>query len=234
MPRTDRACILRRCLLILPLLLPLLLGACDSGPAPNADFPPLSYDYLGKLRLSVATIDMDNEFAKQGGGDPDVAALAPVQPADALMRMAQDRLLVSGTSGHAVFVIEDASLIRAPGGFAGTLVVRLDVSTSDGIKSGFAEARVSRTYSAPDTSDAGTKAALYDLVKLMMSDMNVEFEYQVRHKLRDYLQLNEGTAPAPPPVQTQDLNTGAPVPGTDAPPPMTLTPPPPPPAQPAD
>jgi hypothetical protein len=217
---------------MLLLLILLVLGACDSGSPPAPDFPPLTYDYLGKLHLSVASIDVDNEFAAKGGGNPDVAALAPVQPADALIRMAQDRLVASGNGGHAVFVVEDASLARAPGGFAGTLAVRLDVSTSDGIKSGFAEARVARTYSNPDTSDTGTKAALYQLVKLMMADMNVEFEYQVKHKLRDYLQPDDGIAPAPPPVQTQDLNTGAPPPAppTTATQPMSLAPP----AQPAD
>ncbi len=240
MSPTDRAAhpILRRSLLAL-VLVPFLLSACDTPPPARTDFPPLSFDYLSKLRLSVATIDVTNEAAKLGGGDPALMALAPVQPADALIRMEQDRLLASGTSGHAVFVIADASLARAPGGFEGTMHIRLDVSTSDGTKSGFAEARVNRTYSTSDTSDSGTKAALYDLVKLMMGDMNVEFEYQVKHKLRDYLQLNDGAAPAPPPVETQDLNTGAPVPGTDsasppapAPtPPQTLAPPP---AQPAD
>ncbi len=244
MPPTDRAknAILRRSLLAL-VLGPLLLAACDTSPPAPTEFPPLTFDYLSKLRLSVATIDVTNEAATQGGGgDPDLAALAPVAPADALTRMEQDRLLAFGTSGHAVFVIEQASLARVPGGFGGTMRVRLDVSTSDGTKSGFAEAQVSRTYSTADTSDAGTKAALYDLVKLMMADMNVEFEYQVKHKLRDYLQL-DGAAPAPPPVESQDLNTGAPVPAPDAAPapapdaapaptpPQTLAPPP---AQPAD
>lgn len=226
MPPTDRAArpILRRSLLAL-VLVPLVLSACDTPPPPRTDFPPLTFDYLSKLRLSVATIDVDNEAAKLGGGDPALMALAPVQPADALMRMEQDRLVASGTSGHAVFVIDDASLVRVPGGLQGAMHISLDVMTSDGTKSGFAEAQVSRTYSGTDTSDAGTRAALYDLVKLMMGDMNVEFEYQVKHKLRDYLQPDDGAAPAPPPVESQDLNTGAPVP------PPAPTPPP---AQPAD
>ncbi len=99
--------------------------------------------------------------------------------------------------------------------------VRLDVTTSDGAKSGFAEARVNRTYSGADTSDAATRAALYELVKLMMRDMNVEFEFQVKRRLRDYLQTEDSTAPAPAPVQSQDLNTGAPAPGgAPAPAPM--------------
>jgi len=209
-------CVPRRRLLGLSLLVPLLLAACSDTPPPPTDFPPLVYDYLSKLRLTVATIDIDNAFARLDTADPaHVEAMAPVQPAETLRRMAQDRLIPAGSSGHAVFVIEDASLMQMPGGFQGAMHVRLDVSTSDGAKGGFAEAQVSRTYTTTDTSDAGTRAALYDLVKLMMRDMNVEFEYQVKHQLRDDLQPGDQIAPAPPPVQTQDLNTGAPVPPTD-------------------
>ena len=43
---------------------------------------------------------------------------------------------------------------------------------------------------------------LYDMTKAMMSDMNVEFEYQLRHNLKDYL-----TSPAAPdtPVEQAPL-----------------------------
>ena len=36
-----------------------LLAGCDSPPPP-VDYPPLRYDYLPKLRLNVASIDIDN------------------------------------------------------------------------------------------------------------------------------------------------------------------------------
>jgi hypothetical protein len=206
------------------LALPLLLAACETAAPPPTDFPPLTYGYLSKLRLNVATVDIEDSVTAEGSDPQHVEALAPVRPVDALRQMAQDRLLPAGTAGHAVFIIQDASLLRAPGGFAGTMHVRLDISTSEGAPSGFADARVSRTYATSDTSEAGTRAALYDLVKLMMSDMNVELEYQVKHQLRDYLQPGDQTAPPPPPVQMQDLNTGTPmpatpIPGTDQPPP---------------
>ena len=235
MPLTDRADAApgptRRlfALMLAPLLLsPLLLGGCDDQPPPPV-YPPLSFDFLPKLRLSVATIDIDDAFSKLGTAEREhVEEFAPMRPVDALRLMARQRLIPAGSNGHAVFVIEDASLLRVPGGFEGTMHVRLDVSTSDGAKSGFAEARVSRTYTTPDTSDAGTRAGLYQLVKLMMGDMNVELEYQVKHQLRDYLQTGDGTAPPPPPVQTQDLNTGA---APLAPDPTSVPPAPPAPAQ---
>jgi hypothetical protein len=207
---------------LLGLLAPLLLAACDDSPPVRTDFPPLTYDYLGKLKLLVGTIDIDDAFSRRDTATTEhVENLAPVQPDAALARMARDRLIPAATSGHAVFVIEDASLTRAPGGFAGAMYVRLDVSTSDGTKAGFAEARANRTFNSTDPSDAGTRAALYELVKLMMSDMNVEFEYQVKRRLRDYLQTDDNTAPPPVPVQSQDLNPGTPAQASDpAPAPM--------------
>jgi len=210
----------------IPMLLPaLLLGSCESPPPPPR-YAPLNYDYLSKIRLMVATLDIDNAFTKTGTAEQEhVEDLAPQQPADLLGLMARERLVVSGASGHAVFVIEDASLTRAPGGFAGSMAVRLDISTSDGAKSGFAEAKVSRTYQTEDTSFDGTKAALYQLEKLMMDDMNVEFEYEVRHKLHDYLQPGDGAAPPPAPVQSQDLSPAPPppadLPAVAVPPPPT-------------
>jgi hypothetical protein len=226
--RENRPGLRRRRLL---LALPLLLAACDDTPAPSREFPPLDFGYLLKLRLNVATIDIDDASGPHDTADVEhVEALAPIAPADALRQMAQQRLITAGTSGHAVFVIEEASLTRAPGGFSGAMRVRLDIGTADGAKGGFAEARAIRTYASTDTSEAGTRAALYELVRLMMSDMNIELEYQMKRSLRDYLQSDDGTAPPPPPVQSQDLNPGTEMPGTDhaAPPPAA-----PPPDQPA-
>ena len=55
---------------------------------------------------------------------------------------------------------------------------------------------------------ADLPAALYDMTRAMMDDMNVEFEFQARRALRDWLQSAEA-APAPAPVQQQDLPSPA-------------------------
>jgi len=139
-----------------------------------------------------------------------------VRPVDALRQMAHDRLAASGNSGQARFVIEDASILAGPGRLDGSMAVRLDVGTSDGTRSGYAEAKVVRSITGgPDQADGGRQAA-YDLTRRMMDDMNVELEYQIRRTLRDYLLATSLTAPAPGPVQSQDL---APPPGATAAPP---------------
>lgn len=172
------------------LLLPLAAAGCggdDALPARDG-FPPLTYGYLTPLRLNVASIE---EAPPPPPGPFDDSNPAP--PAQALLRMAQDRLTAGGTLGRAVFTIDQASITRSRGGLDGVMAVHLDVFTSEGSRAGFAEARVSRR--AEGIGDL--RSALYDMTVQMMQDMNVEFEFQVRQSLRDWLQ--EATT-APPPA----------------------------------
>ncbi len=196
---------LARCLAV---LLPLVAAGCVEQPPIQTSFPALHYDYLTPLHLNVASIDIEQRFVPAPGGP---AALAPVAPVDALIQMAHDRLSATGSSGRAVFVIEDASIVPEPGGgLGGTLAVRLEVMTGDGQRAGFADARVSRVLTGTGGDE---RAAVYDLVRRMMVDMNVEFEFQVKRTLRDWLQQTTN-APAPAAVQQQDLG---PPPVTPAP-----------------
>ncbi len=196
----------RRAMLLLPWLAAGVLAGCaDTTPPP--DFKPLSFGYLTKLRLTVATIDVDNEFTpKTVPGVQHVEGLSPIDPVAALRRMAQERLVPAGTEGHAVFVIDDASLVQTEGRFEGNLKVHLDISSDNGTKSGYAEARVSRTRTIVDDSVDATHVALYELTRQMMDDMNVEFEFQVRRTLAAYLESGASVAPLPAPVQQQDLS----------------------------
>jgi uncharacterized protein (DUF2336 family) len=82
----------------------------------------------------------------------------------------------------------------------GVLAVHLDVVTTESVRAGFAEAQVTRTASVP----GDLRQALYDLTRQMLDDMNVEFEFQVRRSLRDWLQ-DTTTAPPPAPVEQQEL-----------------------------
>lgn len=181
------------------------LAACVETPPPQS-FAPLSYDYLTKLRLRVVTIEIDDAYTpKTVTNGEHMEAQAPEAPAAALRRMAQDRLVAGGEGGHGVFTIEDASLVRIGDRYEADFAVHLDVASADGTRSGYASARVTRTRQISDYSPEGTRRELYALTKAAMDDMNVEFEYQVRKSLRDYL-MSPGDAPAP--VEQQDL--GAP------------------------
>lgn len=207
-----------------------LLAGCENAPPPPQEFPLLSFDYLPKLSLNVATVDI--EIPWQPGTLPDathVESLAPEKPVDALKLMLQQRLIPVGGTGRAVALIEDASLVQRPGQYQGTFQVRLNIFTSDGAPSGFAKAYVTGTRTIVEDSPEAARAALYELTKRMMRDMNAELEFQIRRSLRDYLQSSAGAAPLPQPVQTQSLTPAAappaaPTPAPAAPPPTPLTP----------
>jgi len=223
MPIRRPGLVCRRGVLLAGLGAALLAGCAEEAPPP--DFPPLRFDYLTKLRLMVASIDVDTTWMPPAdAGSMHVEALAPVPPAQALRQMAQERLIPAGADGHAAFVIDDASLVQVNGQYVGSMKVHVDVIAADGSRPGPAEAQVVRTRAVADD----VRATLYDLVQDLMTAMNVEFEYQVRHSLRGFLQGSTETAPPPAPVQQQDLDGAAPPPTAE--PPAAPQPAPPPPA----
>jgi hypothetical protein len=199
-------------------LLPILFAACGREEPEN--FPALRYAYLPPIRLNVARIDIQQRFIPSGVA-PDVSQLAPVSPVEALRAMAEDRLVAFGAAGQAVFSILDASLVRHRDLIEGAMAVRLEIFGPDGQPAGFAEARVSRQHTGDSDS---LRATLYDMVRLMMDAMNVEFEYQVRRVLRAW--LSSGTAAETPVEQTPLGAPGAPSPlGPGAPPSGSAAPP---------
>jgi hypothetical protein len=180
------------------LLLPLMLGACGGDEAATS-FPPLRYDYLAPLRLNVAAIQVEQRFVPSGVA-PDVTQFAPVPPLSALRAMAEDRLQALGSADRAVFIIQNASLVRRRDTVTGNLSVELDIYNTPTTRAAFAQASVSGTYSG-DLDDLPGR--LYDLTKSLMDRMNVEFEYQVRRSLGSWL-LAAGAPQAP--VEQQPLS----------------------------
>lgn len=180
------------------LLAVLGLAACGSPSKPRS-FEPLTYDYLTPIRLNVASVEVDNRFVPASRDE--VSSQAPIPPIAALRQMANDRLKAFGTSGKAVLVIKDASLVQGSNEILGHMAVELDVYTSENQRAAFATAEVSQRRSGEVTDLRGT---LYDLTKTMMDRMNVELEFQARRSLRDWL-LADTPAAVPQAVQQQDL-----------------------------
>jgi hypothetical protein len=183
------------------LIVPLLLADCRGGG--ERVYQPPHYDYLLQLQLDVATIRIDQRFTPSGT-PPDVSQFAPVQPILALRTMAQDRLRALGSVNEAVFVIQDASLVRQRDTISGTFAVELGIYTAPEARVGYAQATVSGTF----TGDLGDlPMRLYNMTNDMMTRMNVEFEYQVRRSLGPWL-LSEGASPTP--VEQQPLTPASP------------------------
>jgi len=184
----------------LALLLPFALANCGDGDDGDyATFAPLRYDYLPPIQVNVASIDIQQRFIPAGVA-PDVSAADPAPPVQVLREMGQDRVKAFGTSGKAVFAIDNAALTQNNDVIHGDFAVSLTIYDDDGAQKGFATAHVERTHTGEVKS---LRRVLYDMTKAMMDDMNVEFEYQVRRNLKPF--LTSATAPDAP-VQQDPLN----------------------------
>ncbi|GBR06213.1 hypothetical protein [Asaia siamensis] len=185
---------------------PLLTACGDSEPQ---SFAPLDYNYLSKMHLNVAHIEIV-DTAPPGSTPGDISGKAPTTPQQALEQMARDRLIASGTEGSGTFTITKASILHAPGGtLLGELEAHVDLSAPSGGRAGYALAHITRSLN-PGDKNPESPAVLYDLTSQMMQDMNVELEFQIKKSLHDWL-VDASGAPLQGAIQQQDIGPGAPL-----------------------
>ena len=190
------------------------------GPPPEPTSPPvavtaLHYDYLTKLRLDVARVDVDSRWTPQDGRRH-VEGQSPASPLQAMRAMGEERLLPVGGGGSGQFIIDDASLVRDGNQYRGHFAAHLALHGADGRSLGGAAAQVSGTQ--PQTGRTGDD--LFTLTHSLMDAMNVELQYQLQQS--HLLQPETPAAAAlPTPVETQTL---APPPGVVQAAPIPLDP----------
>lgn len=199
------------------LLLPLLAAACAGGDAQPALQPPPGYSHLTPLRLNV----LDIEVVEPGAGlSFRTDSPAPLSPLAQALRMGRERLVPVGTTGRARFLVDNATLTRevaqAGGLFAQrterlavVIHVRVEVLSNDGRRVGFAEAEARRSATVIDEGPTTQARNADQIVRQAMDDLNVEFEFQLRRNLRDWIMSGEPTAPLPGPVQQEILGQPA-------------------------
>jgi hypothetical protein len=174
---------------VLPVLAVLALAACGgSPPAPPPVFAPLDYSYLPPIMLKVASVTVVNQYVP----DPGAATLIaqdPEPPATALQAMLNRRLVANGTPGMATVTIEAASIDQVGSNLTGTMTVRLDVQSADGRSTGYTEASVTHSETAPDpnSSPDAMQTALYGMTKQLMDAMNVQLQYQIQQNLGSWV-----------------------------------------------
>jgi hypothetical protein len=174
----------------LALLLPFALAACGGEPEPPFDL--LRYNYLPPIQLNVASIVIQQRFYPSGVS-PDVSYQDPAPPIASLKAMANDRLQPFGVTNKAVFAILDASLTRESDIVLGSFDVSLTILNDAGAQLGFAQASVRARHTGQINN---LQRVLYDMTRSMMSDMNIEFEYQLRRHLKEW--LTKPVAPGTP------------------------------------
>lgn len=188
----------------------LSLAGCSQDSSALLHYPPPDYGYLTKIELNVGRIDIDHSWKSRGAGQP-VDHLAPNPPVEAQRQMAKDRLVAVGKSGRAVFVIEDASIVRGPRDYEASLAVRLDIADHADNLLAQSLARVSLVRPVGGETERGIRDDLYVLVRDLMDDMNVEFEYQIRKSLREARHLTDTMALGQRPADASPVSGSAPV-----------------------
>jgi hypothetical protein len=171
----------------------LLLSACQPPEPPPVRLPELSFAEYGPLVFDVARIDVVDRREQPSGGAARIEAQAPVPPADALRRWAQDRLRAAGSSGTLTVIIKDASITETPlqktGGIRGTFTTdqsarfdgRIDVELVAEDRGrryqGFTTATATRSTTMPENASLDRRdRILRTLVEEMMKEVNYRLE----------------------------------------------------------
>ena len=196
----------RRAMLLLPLLLP-LFNACGGRQEPVPIPPrPLGFRHLIPLPLNLASIEIVEEPLLPVPGD--IGGRLSPAPAEAVRVMARDRLLAVGTTGQANFSVTRAQMLAGRESLICNLGCRLEIISALGSRLGFVEAESRRVVNGPDATRPRAPEAL---LRQAMDDLNVEFEFQIRRNLRDWMSAvvpgPEGgmAAPGPAGVVREDL-----------------------------
>lgn len=188
-----------------------LAGCASDEPAQT--FPPADYSYLSQLHLNVGSINIQDEAVPPPAS---LSGKAPTPPDQALKQMASQRLVATGQSGKADFIIKQAYIsANGESSISGALDVQLNISDAGNLHTGYMHARISRKLDTGSKS-ATSRASLYELTSQMMQDMNVELEFQVRKKLMSWMTDAIGNPLVNGGVQQQSLTTPGSVPGSPA------------------
>lgn len=180
-----------------------LLAACSMDDPTNR-FAQLTYQHRPDINLDVGEIQIEQAYVTPGQ-PPNVDHRFPVQPKDAAVRWAQDRLVARGDRLAFRYIVREASAIETPlpvsGGVSGMLttdqseryelhlVVEMQVLDGRQIQgNATAEARRSITV-AEDSSLSEREEVWYRLTEETMRDLDLQLEETIRKAFYPYIVL---------------------------------------------
>lgn len=164
----------------------LALAACASTP-PAATFAPLDYSYLPPILLKVSQINVANSYVPTPS-QMQTGAMDPAPPASVLMAMLRRRLQPAGQPGTGTVTVQTAYVDDVNGTLVGQMTVDVNLASANGLSTGFTEASVSASETAPDSGNADDmQAALYDLTKRLMTQMNVQLQYEIQKNMPSWV-----------------------------------------------
>jgi hypothetical protein len=170
------------------------LAACQSA-GPPLRFPELTFANLPPYQLDVAEIEIKDEY-EPPFKLPNVEHQAPLAPAKAAQRWAQDRLKAVGTNNRATVRIANAGIVEnslriTPGlrgvftkdqaaRYEATVEIRIEIRNDRGFQDAVAEGHARRSQTVPeDISPNALDQVWYELVEALMKDVNAELDKNI-------------------------------------------------------
>lgn len=180
--------------LVLAVLLPLLLPACDTPPD-RQRFPEITFQHLAPINLDVARIEVSSDYRSIDHAD-DNAAEYPEAPEKLAADWARDRLKAVGERGQANYTVIEARAVRVPlprsSGIDAALkteqsdrydlfiTVRLEAGNPISGKSGTITETVTRSQTVPENMTLNQReVVLFNLLDAAMKDLNARLEASI-------------------------------------------------------
>jgi hypothetical protein len=180
-----------------------LLTACSMDD-PSNRFAQLTYQHLPDINLDVGEIQIEQAYVTPGQ-PPNVDHIFPVQPKDAAVRWAQDRLVARGDRLAFRYIVREASVVETPlpvsGGITGMLTtdqseryearIVVEMQVLDGRQiQGSATAEVRRSLTVPEDSSLKEREQVwYRLTEHAMRDLDNQLEETIREAFFPYIVL---------------------------------------------
>lgn len=173
------------------------LAGCGDEPPPRQTFADLRFTNEPPLRLGVAAVEIDDEY-RPNFDPPHYEQRLPIPLPHVADNWARDRLQPAGTSGRAVAVITDASVVeinlRKESGLGATFTNQLDTQyearvgirvelrddRAGGMRMAEAHAERSMTANEGTTLDERDRM-LYRMETDLMADLDRQLETQIRN-----------------------------------------------------
>lgn len=187
----------------IPLLLAGLLAACASEDLGNR-FPPITFQNLPDINLDVGDIQIEQAY-ETPARRPNVDHLFPVQPKNAAVQWAQDRLVARGDRLSFRYIVRHASAVETElettKGVKGLLTtdqaaryevhIVIEMQVLDGRQlQGTAKAEARRSTTVEEgISLAERERAWYRLTEETMDDLDRQLEETIRSAFFPYIVL---------------------------------------------
>ena len=194
---------LRRLAPFAPMLaLVLVLAACGR-PLPEPVYPEITFRASEPWRLDVASIEVVEAYRSPLAA-PNVEHEAPITPAQAMRRWAEDRLKAVGSAGVARLTIRDAAIVESnlpvnqdlEGSFTteqavrfdARLAVELEVFDGRGMPQATVRGKVDRVRSLPENATVRERdEVLYQITEDLVTNMDKIMSDNIPKYLDAYL-----------------------------------------------